>query len=117
MVIVEATEEHTLTVRNMSDTRPSITVNCFFFYAFASLIIPSVSSQGTDATANDADHKDIEQSPKTPEKDPFAFRNALKTDDELALLRKSQRGKPLETYHRKQNEVSNTGMRPVACTL
>jgi len=37
--------------------------------------------------------------------DPFGLRNGRKTDDELVVLRQRKKGKPLENYHRKQNEV------------
>lgn len=37
--------------------------------------------------------------------DPFSFRNGIKTDEELVDLRQRKKGKPLESYHRKQNEV------------
>jgi len=41
----------------------------------------------------------------TADADPFSFRNGKKTDEELVVLRQRKKGKPLETYHRKQNEV------------
>lgn len=37
--------------------------------------------------------------------DPFSFRCGIKTDEELNVLRQRKKGKPLEKYHRKQNEV------------
>lgn len=37
--------------------------------------------------------------------DPFSFRNGIKTDEELIVLRQRKKGKPLESFHRKQNEV------------
>lgn len=37
--------------------------------------------------------------------DPFRFRSGKKTDEELVVLRQRKKGKPLESYHRKQNEV------------
>ena len=35
--------------------------------------------------------------------DPFKFRAALKTEDQLSQLRKRHNGKPIEHYHRHQN--------------
>ena len=50
--------------------------------------------------------QDIEQSPKSSElSDPYALRSSIKTEDELAIIRKSKRGKGLEHYHRRQNNV------------
>ncbi|KAI0713151.1 CDF-like metal transporter [Cerioporus squamosus] len=37
--------------------------------------------------------------------DPFNFRSAYKTDDQLSELRKRRKGKPLEEYHRRQNNL------------
>lgn len=42
------------------------------------------------------------------EVDPFSFRGGLKTDEELMVLRRRKKGKPLENYHRKQNEVRSS---------
>jgi hypothetical protein len=43
--------------------------------------------------------------------DPFSFRNGRKTDEELVVLRQRKKGKPLENYHRKQNEVRSLSSR------
>lgn len=53
---------------------------------------------------------DIERKPRRPHAesapDPYMFRGALKTDDELSQLRRRYKhGKSLESYHRKQNNV------------
>ena len=45
--------------------------------------------------------------------DPFSFRNGRKTDEELVVLRHRKKGKPLENYHRKQNEVRSLFFRTV----
>jgi hypothetical protein len=37
--------------------------------------------------------------------DPYSFRRGLKSDNELAELRKRRKGKRLELFHRKQNDV------------
>ncbi|KZT07677.1 CDF-like metal transporter [Laetiporus sulphureus 93-53] len=47
---------------------------------------------------------DVEQTRATGS-DPFSFRDGLKTDEELASLRKRKAGKHLERYHRKQNDL------------
>ncbi|PSR72557.1 hypothetical protein PHLCEN_2v11550 [Hermanssonia centrifuga] len=93
MVVVETTEEHVLTVRGM-DARPSIT--------------------NTEGTAHNIDNKDVEQSPKTSEvPDPYAFRNGLKSEDELAQLRRTKLGKRLEGYQRKQNDLIEALLKPM----
>lgn len=50
---------------------------------------------------------DVEGTPSAAiaDADPFSFRNGKKTDEELVVLRQRKKGKPLENYHRKQNEV------------
>lgn len=40
--------------------------------------------------------------------DPFGFRGGIRTDEELVVLRQRKKGKPLESYHRKQNEVRSS---------
>ena len=40
--------------------------------------------------------------------DPFGFRGGIRTDEELIVLRQRKKGKPLEKYHRKQNEVRSS---------
>lgn len=54
-------------------------------------------------------HGDVESTMSTaiPDADPFSFRNGRKTDEELVVLRQRKKGKPLENYHRKQNEVQS----------
>lgn len=69
----------------------------------------STSAQHTeDGTAldGDVDLRELEESPKSAGiHDPFDFRNGLKSEAELAQLRKRKRGKGLESYHRRQNNV------------
>lgn len=52
---------------------------------------------------------DVETSETRPESlsDPYTLRVGLKTDEELSQLRRRRKhGKSLESYHRKQNDVS-----------
>jgi len=50
--------------------------------------------------------------PNSP--DPYAFRSAIKSDDELAELRKRRKtGKRLEKYHRKQNSLIDSLLKPM----
>jgi hypothetical protein len=37
--------------------------------------------------------------------DPFQFRDGLKTEGELAEVRRRKKGKQVEQYHRRQNDV------------
>ncbi|KAF9786879.1 CDF-like metal transporter [Thelephora terrestris] len=48
------------------------------------------------------------------ETDPFSFRNGIKTDEELVVLRQRKKGKTLESYHRKQNELIDNLLKPMA---
>lgn len=52
-------------------------------------------------------------SPDIFDADPFSFRNGIKTDEELVVLRRRKKGKPLESYHRKQNEVRSLFFRAI----
>ncbi|EMD42243.1 hypothetical protein CERSUDRAFT_102600 [Gelatoporia subvermispora B] len=71
---------------------------------------PSSSFNDPDATVPDPHQpKDVERSTDsvlTTHPDPYYFRNAYKTDADLATLRKRPKsGKRLEEYHRKQNDL------------
>ncbi|KZT08742.1 CDF-like metal transporter [Laetiporus sulphureus 93-53] len=87
MVIVQTTEENVLSVR------PG------FLSLYASQPEGAVSKQQAD----------VEQPRTTVTReehpDPYSLRKALKTDDELASLRKRKAGKQLERFHRKQNDI------------
>jgi len=71
--------------------------------------LPPSSSLNSDRTVPDptTPPKDVEQSTDsvlTTHPDPFSFRDAYKSDTELASLRKRPKtGKRLEEYHRRQN--------------
>jgi len=45
--------------------------------------------------------------------DPYSFRSALKTDDQLKELRKKKGGKGLEQYHTRQNELIHNLLTPM----
>ncbi|KAG9313935.1 hypothetical protein JVU11DRAFT_4709 [Chiua virens] len=51
--------------------------------------------------------QDVEMKPRGPDNgpDPYTLREGLKTDEELSQLRRRRKGKPLELYHRKQNDL------------
>jgi hypothetical protein len=52
------------------------------------------------------DGKDVELTANVHKvDDPFSFRRGLKSDGELAELRRRRKGKRLEMFHRKQNDV------------
>ncbi|OCH95741.1 CDF manganese transporter [Obba rivulosa] len=73
--------------------------------------LPPSSSLESERTVPDpTPHKDVERSTDesvlTTRPDPYSFRNAFKSDADLANLRKrTKRGKRLEEYHRRQNEL------------
>ena len=60
-------------------------------------------------------NEDVENTVSTTiaDTDPFSFRGGLKTDEELIVLRRRKKGKPLETFHRKQNEVRSLFIRTI----
>ncbi|KDQ63008.1 hypothetical protein JAAARDRAFT_29002 [Jaapia argillacea MUCL 33604] len=49
--------------------------------------------------------KDIEGMLTTAVEDPFKFRDGVKTEEELAALRRRKSGKRLEKFHRNQNDL------------
>lgn len=56
------------------------------------------------------------ESPATPQlllRDPFNFGHGLKTDAEIAELRSRKRGKRLANYHRKQNALIASLLKPM----
>lgn len=67
----------------------------------------SVPSNLTDTAVTD--HKqsnvDLERDPVTPVADPFQLRDGYKTDIQLAELRQRRRGKVIEKYQRRQNNL------------
>ncbi|KAI0785409.1 CDF-like metal transporter [Irpex lacteus] len=93
MVVVEATDDHTLSVRTM-DARPST---------------------NTEGTAYHSPGKDVEGSPKFADggADPYEFRSAIKSDPELNDLRQRKHGKQLADYHKKQNELIEALLKPM----
>lgn len=103
MVIIQQTEDHTLAIRNPS----------------------SASTMKPDGAVIDLPHddtKDIERANTvTPVSgdsanlsDPYAFRTALKSQGELDELRRRKRiGKRLERYHRRQNALITSLLRPM----
>ncbi|RPD64685.1 CDF-like metal transporter [Lentinus tigrinus ALCF2SS1-7] len=48
-----------------------------------------------------------------PVDDPFNFRAAYKTDEQLGQLRRRRKGKSLEQYHRHQNSLINDLLKPM----
>ncbi|KAI0050597.1 CDF-like metal transporter [Auriscalpium vulgare] len=57
---------------------------------------------------------DVERTPSKPgPHDPFCFSNGIKTDEELAQLRRRKRGKRLASYHRKQNNLIESLLKPM----
>ncbi|TFK86932.1 CDF-like metal transporter [Polyporus arcularius HHB13444] len=73
-------------------------------------------SSHSDTTVPDLLHQlDAVERASGPNKpdDPFNFRNAYKTDDQLSELRKRKKGKPLELYHRHQNNLIDALLKPM----
>jgi hypothetical protein len=109
MVIVQETQDSTLSVRNM-DARPS-TVCLSPPPPPPPTPSPStypLNLQNTEGTVYQLPGKDVEGSPKILDAtavDPYDFRHAIKSEPELADLRKRKQGK-LASYQQKQNEVT-----------
>jgi hypothetical protein len=81
-------------------------------------LTPSTTQNTEDGTAHDVDLAALERSPKVGEaKDPFAFRSGVKSEADLAAMRKSKHGKRLESYHRRQNNVRRRPLRASSLTL
>ena len=73
-----------------------------------------LSFQHSDTTVPDLlqqlDNVERASGPKKAE-DPFSFRSAYKDDAQLSDLRKRRKGKDLEYYHRRQNNVTSSPSR------
>ncbi|KAH9897725.1 CDF-like metal transporter [Cubamyces lactineus] len=72
--------------------------------------MPKSESSHSDTTVPDLlqqlDNVERASGPKQVE-DPFSFRSAYKNDAQLSDLRKRRKGKDLEHYHRRQNNLIN----------
>ncbi|KAF9654436.1 CDF-like metal transporter [Thelephora ganbajun] len=71
---------------------------------------PTLAKTGGSPPSNG----DVESTTAIPDPDPFSFRSGIKTDEELVVLRRRKKGKPLESYHRKQNELIGNLLKPMA---
>lgn len=124
MVVVQSTADHTLSVRQMDTSPPSLASPFSSSSSSSSLpALPAVAGSGArrrmrtltissdqnteDGTAHDLDLATLERSTKDPPlPDPFALSTGYKSEADLASMRKAKRGgKDLESYHRQQNEV------------
>ncbi|KAH9056951.1 CDF-like metal transporter [Lactarius vividus] len=79
---------------------------------------PSVPDAAvTDRRLGSYDAEADAESPTSPQlmprRDPFNFGHGLKTDAEIAELRSRKRGKRLATYHRKQNALITSLLKPM----
>ncbi|EKM61576.1 uncharacterized protein PHACADRAFT_248262 [Phanerochaete carnosa HHB-10118-sp] len=93
MVVVETTEDHVLSARPMD---------------------PKSHVYAEDGTATDVDLRELEQSPKIGGiRDPYEFRNGITPEVDLASMRKRKRGKSIEGYHRKQNNLITDLLKPM----
>ncbi|KAI0059433.1 hypothetical protein BV25DRAFT_1828957 [Artomyces pyxidatus] len=66
-----------------------------------------------DATTDVPDVERSSTSPKTATRDPYKFTNGVKSDAELAELRRRKRGKRLASYHHKQNNLIASLLKPM----
>ena len=80
-------------------------------------LTPTSTQNTEDGTALDGHVARVEDSPKIAElNDPYDFRNGIKSEADLAHMRKTKRGKGLESYHRKQNNV-RLSLRSAGCSI
>lgn len=69
--------------------------------------LPSPAPSNEDVEPRSSPPKDVENSVQDgPVADPYTLRNAVKSEEELSVLRKrAHNGREVEAYHRRQNEV------------
>ncbi|KAI0094400.1 CDF-like metal transporter [Irpex rosettiformis] len=92
MVIVHESEDHVLSVRTMDHRQ-------------------STNSEGT---VHHEPRKDVEDAPNSVEAvDPYDFRSAVKSEQQLQELRQRKHGKELAKYHKKQNELIESLLKPM----
>jgi hypothetical protein len=68
----------------------------------------SVHSLPSPALSDETDNaRDVERPPPSPlSPDPYQFRGAMKTEEQLeAIRRRGAKGKVLQAYYQRQNEV------------
>jgi len=105
MVVVKATEEQTLSSR---------TPHTSMITDGAVLDQHGDRDQKLDDVDVERDTTLTPSSPKLDSPDPFNLRNGLSSDEQLADLRKrKKKGKQLERYHRQQNELINSFLKPM----
>ncbi|PAV22804.1 CDF-like metal transporter [Pyrrhoderma noxium] len=71
------------------------------------------SIRTSDASSLPPDPSTVESGRAWNRKDPHMFSNGLKTEDELSELRRRKRGHKLERYHRRQNELITSLLKPM----
>ncbi|KZO94089.1 CDF manganese transporter [Calocera viscosa TUFC12733] len=80
--------------------------------------LPSLRRQSSGYIVTHATHLDEEPDLERPESrrlqpDPYSFRHALKTEEQLKELRSKKGGKGLERYHAHQNELIRSLLTPM----
>ncbi|KAI0756392.1 CDF-like metal transporter [Daedaleopsis nitida] len=76
----------------------------------------SAASTNSDTTVPDLlQHLDAVERASGPKalQDPFNFRDAYKNDEQLSELRKRRKGRPVEQYHRHQNNLIDDLLKPM----
>ncbi|KDQ57010.1 hypothetical protein JAAARDRAFT_35605 [Jaapia argillacea MUCL 33604] len=77
-------------------------------------LAPPSRHASIDPKSFDEDIEGIMASPEVAHTDPYLFRNALKSDEELATIkRRRKKGKALEAFYRKQNGLIISLLKPM----
>ncbi|KAM5535879.1 hypothetical protein V8D89_010497 [Ganoderma adspersum] len=91
----------------MNDPKPSLDDTKVAPPLVARSVSPSTHSETTvPDLLQQLDNVERAPGPK-PAQDPFKFREALKSHEQLSEFRKRRKGKSLERYHKRQNDLIN----------
>ncbi|KAL5533668.1 hypothetical protein ACEPAG_128 [Sanghuangporus baumii] len=76
-------------------------------------LTPSTSLDSTGSPFTSLDIESAAGGGRNTERDPLVFRSGIKTEGELGELRRRKKGKQLERFHREQNELIGSLLKPM----
>ncbi|KAL5519517.1 hypothetical protein ACEPAH_1200 [Sanghuangporus vaninii] len=86
----------------------------FFRFCIPSdTLTPSTSLDSARSPFTNFDIESAVGGGKNPERDPLMFKSGIKTEGELGELRRRKKGKQLERFHREQNELIDSLLKPM----